>query len=88
MSKFVGCAVESLAGRDIGTICLVIRAEGEYLLLADGRGRKVEKPKKKKSKHVRLITDKNEEPIRFDGQALTNRFVRTWLRDKVGCEQV
>ena len=79
--------MESLAGRDKGTICLVVSMEGEYLFLADGRGHKVEKPKKKKSKHVRLITDENAEPKRFNGQALTNRFVRTWLRTAVGCEQ-
>lgn len=79
--------MESLAGRDKGSVCLVLSAEGEYMLLSDGRSRKVEKPKKKKSKHVRLITDENGEPKRFDGQALTNRFVRTWLRQNVGCEQ-
>lgn len=72
-------AVVSLAGRDRGEICLVLREEGEYLYLADGRVRPVERPKKKKRKHARLLADACGEPIRFDGELFTNRFVRLWL---------
>ena len=76
-------AVVSLAGRDRGTVCIVLREEGEYLFLADGRLRPVERPKKKKRKHARLLADACGEPIRFDGELLTNRFVRQWIRGAV-----
>lgn len=76
-------AVVSLAGRDRGIFCIVVQEEEEYLFLADGRLRPVERPKKKKRKHARLLTDACGEPIRFDGELLTNRFVRQFLRETV-----
>ncbi len=78
----------SLAGRDAGIICLILREEDENVFIADGRDRRVETPKKKNRKHVRLITGENGEPIRFSGEALTNRFLRNWLREQAGRVQV
>ena len=78
----------SLAGRDAGIICLILREEDENVFIADGRDRRVETPKKKNCKHVRLITGENGEPIRFSGEALTNRFLRNWLREQAGRVQV
>ena len=46
--------VRSVAGRDRGGYFFVLAAEGDYLLLADGKRRRVEQPKRKKRKHVRL----------------------------------
>lgn len=78
----------SLVGRDAGIICLILREEDENVFIADGRDRRVETPKKKNRKHVRLITGENGEPIRFSGEALTNRFLRNWLREQAGRVQV
>lgn len=78
----------SLAGRDAGIICLILREEDENVFIADGRDRRVETPKKKNRKHVRLITGENGEPIRFSDEALTNRFLRNWLREQAGRVQV
>lgn len=47
--------VRSDAGRDRGKLFYVLRTEGEYLLLADGKTRKVEAPKRKKRKHVLFV---------------------------------
>ena len=77
-----------MAGRDAGVICLILREEDENVFIADGRDRRVETPKKKNRKHVRLITGENGEPIRFSGEALTNRFLRNWLREQAGRVQV
>lgn len=82
------CLAVSLAGKDAGTICLILREEEEYLFIADGRGRRVETPKKKNRKHVRLITGEQGEPIRFSETTLTNRFLRIWLRENAGRVQV
>jgi len=47
-----GQIVFSKAGRDKGTVMLVLSIEGEYVFLVDGVLRLVEKPKKKKIKHI------------------------------------
>ena len=47
--------VRSAAGRDKGKLFVVLATEGEYLLLADGKGRKVESPKRKKRRHVLFV---------------------------------
>ena len=47
--------VRSDAGRDKGKLFIVLAVEGEYLLLADGKSRKVESPKRKKRKHVLFV---------------------------------
>lgn len=50
----LGCPAVSLAGHDKGEYFIVIDAEEEYVLLADGRCRTAEKPKRKKKKHVQI----------------------------------
>ena len=51
----VSDVVVSTAGRDRGSLFYVIGMEEEYLLLSDGRGRTLEKPKRKKRKHTKTI---------------------------------
>jgi ribosomal protein L14E/L6E/L27E len=48
--------VISAAGRDRGKLFYVIGTEGVYALLANGKDRKLEHPKRKKLKHVRFVT--------------------------------
>jgi len=48
----IGQVVYSKSGHDKGDVQMVIAVEGEYLLLADGRRRKLENPKRKKQMHV------------------------------------
>ena len=48
--------VISLNGRDQGKLFYVMQVEDNYALLADGKGRKLENPKRKKLKHVRRVT--------------------------------
>ena len=57
--------VRSDAGRDRGKIFIVLAVEGEYLLLADGKTRPVERPKRKRRKHAALL--------RRDGGAVSQR---------------
>ena len=44
--------VLSLTGRDRGQLMLVVAEEGDFLLLANGRARRAENPKRKREKHV------------------------------------
>ena len=47
--------VLSVAGRDMGQLFYVIETDDQYLLLVDGKGRTMDKPKKKKRKHARKV---------------------------------
>ena len=47
--------VRSAAGRDKEKLFVVLGVEGEFLLLADGKSRKVESPKRKKRRHVLFV---------------------------------
>ncbi len=49
----IGELVESVSGHDRGGRFLVVRREGAFLWLCDGKHRKAGKCKKKKQKHVR-----------------------------------
>ena len=51
----VSDVVEATAGRDLGKLFFVIQTENEYLLLANGKDRTLEHPKRKKRKHVRKV---------------------------------
>ena len=48
----IGEFVVSIAGHDKGDLLIVIGRDGDALLLADGKRRTVEHPKRKKEKHV------------------------------------
>ena len=52
----MGCAcaqiVRSLAGHDRGGLFCVLDTDGPYLLLCDGKRRKLENPKRKKAVHT------------------------------------
>ena len=47
--------IVSKAGRDKGQLFDVIDTDEQYVYLADGKSRKLEKPKRKKRKHVEQV---------------------------------
>ena len=47
--------VMSMAGRDAGKLFYVIASDETYLTLVNGKDRSLEKPKKKKRKHVKKV---------------------------------
>ena len=76
--------VKSIAGRDGGDYFIIKEIVDErFILLVDGKGRRVEKPKLKKQKHV-LFVDQNDtrtgHKIRT-GEKITNAEVRRTLSD-------
>lgn len=48
----VGDLVTSIAGHDFGNPYVIIQIDNEYVYLVDGKIRTLERPKKKKMKHV------------------------------------
>ena len=47
--------IVSLAGRDKGQFFFVVDTDGDFVLIADGKGRKLETPKRKKRKHIQKV---------------------------------
>ena len=47
--------VVSKAGRDQGQMLYVVDTDEQYVYLADGKSRRLEKPKRKKRKHIEQI---------------------------------
>ena len=55
-----GSLVKSKAGHDKDDIFVIIGQQGEYVWIADGKGRTVEKPKRKKKIHLYPICHLDE----------------------------
>ena len=49
----VGNIVESRMGHDRGRLYVIIALEGNFALVADGKRRKTESPKRKRLKHLK-----------------------------------
>ena len=72
--------VRSIAGRDKGKFFFVLDTEGEFLMLADGKTRKLEHPKRKKRKHTAFVTSSQcrvAEKIRSEEKVTNSELRRT-----------
>ncbi len=49
-----GYLARSLAGHDKGRLYIILKADGEYVDLTDGKIRPVKQPKRKKKKHMQV----------------------------------
>lgn len=82
----IGQYVRSKAGRDKDRIFIVIKVvDDKYLLIADGDLRRIEKPKKKKIRHLILmdqVSTSLKDKLSGDGK-INNAFVRREI-EKLG----
>jgi ribosomal protein L14E/L6E/L27E len=69
----VGYLAYSLAGHDKGEFFLIVREDGDFVYVADGRLRLIDKPKKKNKKHIQII--KNVNP-KTDVEFVTNEEIK------------
>ena len=77
MGLEVGMLVVSDSGRDCGTVLAIIGSTDTHVILADGRKRRLDKPKSKKVKHVSTLGVKlSEETLQLltEGK-LTNKLL-------------
>lgn len=74
--------VLSLAGRDRGGLYFVLQTEDGFCWLADGSGRRVEKPKRKKLRHLRHVCRGDGETAQriLRGDPVTNKELRRTLK--------
>ena len=56
----IGMLAKSKAGHDKGHLYVIYDVDETYVYLVDGEIRTIDKPKKKKRKHVQLICEKHE----------------------------
>jgi len=74
-----GDIVRSENGRDAGKPLFVLEVDGAYLVLVDGKSRKIEHPKRKKEKHCAFLARRTEcrvsEKIR-SGEKVNNSEIR------------
>ncbi len=73
-----GKVVRVLAGHDKGLFMVVTAVEGDFAYLADGKTRKLQKPKKKRLKHLRLTNTV------IDTDELTDKKLRKFIGDYTG----
>jgi len=75
--------VISLNGRDNGKCFIVTGKDDNYSFLVDGKGRKLEKPKRKKNKHIKPegICDARLAEKLIGGEKVTNSEIRRALAE-------
>lgn len=56
----VGKFAKSKAGHDKDQIYVILKEDAEYVYLVDGKIKTMDKPKKKKKKHIQIILKEDE----------------------------
>lgn len=75
MQLQAGMVVQAKAGKEQNGFYLVTALEGHFALLADGKHRPLEKPKRKNLRHIAPTN------IVWETEGLTNRELRRRLQD-------
>ena len=83
MELQIGNIVISTMGRDKGLYFIVVGVEENYVYLVDGSVRKVDKPKKKKIKHIELTSlyDENIATKVKNKHKITNQDIKRALKE-------
>ena len=91
MAEFeIGSLVRSLAGHDKDSFFIIIKQDAEYVYLADGKIRRLDKLKRKKKKHVQIThhTDADLQRKLMSGGHVTDEdikcFIKCWKNEKPG----
>ena len=85
----IGMFAISKAGHDKGQMYLIVKEEEEFFYLADGRNRGIERPKKKRKKHLQLvktgIDEKLAEKLKMD-QTVYNEEIKYAIKSRMNEE--
>ena len=75
-----GDIVTSLNGRDKDRRFIIIETDNEYSLISNGKNRRLEKPKRKKNKHLKLESKADNFIVeKIYDKKLTNNEIRKHL---------
>lgn len=75
-----GMLAWSRAGHDSGQLYVIMAVEDEYVYLTDGRLKPLEKPKKKKKKHVQVLRKIPQELEYMSEKNIKNEDIRRVIR--------
>lgn len=78
-----GMLARSKAGHDIGKLYVVMDVDTEYVYLADGVSRTVDKTKKKKRKHIQIIYKIPAllQEVMSEGREMQNEHIKKAIKD-------
>lgn len=78
----VGKFAKSKAGHDKDQIYVIVKEDEEYVYLMDGKTKTVDKPKKKKKRHIQVILKEDENVSRKlqEKEALTNEEIKVAIK--------
>ena len=79
----IGNLAVSLAGHDKTQIYLIIREDGEYVYLCDGRLKTTGNPKRKNKKHIQIIkkgTDRELTERLLKGEPVRDEEIKTTIK--------
>lgn len=82
MEYGTGTLCRSLAGHDKGELFVISGEAGEYVSLVNGSSRPLDKPKRKKKKHVQMIRDEEEwnRKSLMEGGRIRDEHIRGMIR--------
>lgn len=85
----IGNIVFSKCGHDKGEIFIVVAKDESYYYLADGRRRLVDKPKKKKFKHVQITNFCFDEiAFRLNIKKCLDSDIRSAIKSYKECDKI
>ncbi len=74
---------KSLCGHDKNEIYVVYREENDFVYLINGKTKTIEKPKRKKQRHIQIIKNLPEEIIEMVSKELTNETAKKIIKHYV-----
>ena len=81
--SIVGMLASSKAGHDKDSVYVIIREDGEYIYVADGKSRTVERPKRKNKKQGQPIKKKRRpESGNYFSDLEIKRTIKEYLRER------
>lgn len=75
-----GMLAKSKAGHDTGKVYVITDTDDAYVYLVDGKIRTLDKPKKKKKKHVQIICKKYDVTAADD--VAIKRILKEWNKEE------
>ena len=78
----VGKFAKSKAGHDKNQIYVILKEDTEYVYLVDGKLKTIDKPKKKRKKHIQIILkeDENVSTKLKQSEMLTNEDINVAIK--------
>lgn len=75
-----GMLAWSRAGHDCGQLYVILDVQNDYVYLTDGRLKPIEKPKKKRKKHIQIIRKIPDELTGITEESIKNEDIRRIIR--------